>query len=796
MRFLLSFIFVLMLFTASLAQEANSVDAATPPADATTMSEPIPAPESLPAEPTEAETPSYIDAPQPAELPEPPPPADEPTPVAEPTPEPVAEPEVAQEPNATTQANAANGIIIDRVDISGNKRVPNDRIRPYLVQAGSVFDPDLISRSIAQLYETNYFFEITVDASVADNEFVVTYVVQETPLIADIRIDGQKEITVEKILSSITLKVGDPLNLTNVGTSIKVIQTLYEAAQLYNATVEYSVEQINATSVNVVFTIVEGEPSRVYNIWFYGNEQVSSEELKTVMRTKEKDFWSVMNDSGSLIRDMLEYDRELIRQYYFSLGYAAAEIGEPEVVQQEDPSRLNYSIRINEGARYKVSDLEFVDSLGLFTSQDLAEIAKLKVGDYFNVTQYRQDIQLLTAKYTELGYAHANVDPITQIDHNAHTVSVTYNIQQGEMYTINRIVFKGNETTRDNVMRREFDIMEGDIYNSRLINEARRNMMVTSFFGDVRISERPAGPGEIDLIVEVEENKNGSINFTMAYSNTDGMLGRIEFAQANLFGYGSTLKALAEMQVEGERNNYQLSYIEPWILDHPYSTSIDLYSRQREYTERTEAVSGGAISLGHQPIKRRLFMNYTYANETVEIYDIAENASQYLLSEAGKTTIISFTPSITYSTVNSNLDPSEGAKASVSVKYAGTFLGGDVDYVKAVAVASSYHPMSYSFTGVLNARIGHMWSMNDSRLPISDRFYLGGMNTVRGFDLREISPKDEDGYSYGGDKFYQFNAEMWRPILDGNIEVRGVFFFDMGQVYDMNEEFGSTAPRM
>ncbi|MDR2869039.1 MAG: outer membrane protein assembly factor BamA [Deferribacteraceae bacterium] len=693
--------------------------------------------------------------------------------------------------------SSALAVTIDRVDITGNKRVPEDRIRPYLVLAGSEFNPDVVSTSISQLHETGYFLEISVDASVVDNSFVVTYILQETPLIAAIRIEGRDKLSEQKILETIATKVSDPLNFTHIGSSMKAIQTLYDNEKLYNAKIGYELEYLSETSVNVIFTIEEGEPSKVYNIWFYGNANVSDTDLKAVMQTKEKDFWSVMNASGMLMRDMLEYDRELVRQHYLSLGYATVEVSEAQIDTQSDPARMNYLLRINEGQRYTISSVSFSDSLGKFSQEELASFTGLKVDQYFNATQYRQDILALTNKYTELGYAHANVEPMVQLNHDAGTVSIAYNITEGELYTINRIEFTGNHDSRDNVMRREFDIMEGDLYNSRLINEGRRNMMVTSFFTDVRISERPTDDGNaIDLIVDVDEAKNGSINFAMSYSSNDGMVGRIEFAQANLFGFGSTLKLFAEMQLEGERQDYEISYTEPWIFDRPYSFNISGYSREREYTEYTQRSQGGAFGIGHQPIKRRLFLNYMISQETVDIYEIGPNASQYLLDEAGKTKIIALTPSITYSNVNSNLDPSDGFKASLRFKYAGTFLGGDVDYMKLTGEASYFQPLPYSFGGVLHAEAGQMWAIDDSRLPIDDRFFLGGIYSVRGYRNREISPKDANGYSYGGDKYYMFNAEMWRPIFSGTIDIRAVLFFDMGQVFDFDENFASADPRM
>ncbi|GHU85123.1 outer membrane protein assembly factor BamA [Deferribacterales bacterium] len=690
---------------------------------------------------------------------------------------------------------------VERVAISGNKRIPDDRITPYLIKTGSEFNPDEVAKTIEQLHKTGYFIEVSIDAAVVNNRFTVTYIVREMPLIADIRLTGSKKYSQDKLLETVTVKKGEPLNLLLLGSSIKALQDIYEKDEYYNVKITHELEYTSVTSVNIVFDVVEGKRARIYNIWFYGNENYSTEKLKEQMMTKEKDFWSIMNSSGMLMKDITEIDRERVRQFYMSEGYANVDVGEAHVEFQPDrPDRMNYLIRVREGIRYKVSLVDYSDTLKLFERDDYDNATKLRTGDYFNITQFRRDMASIVDMYSDIGYAKANVVPDVRFNDQAQTVDILLNVEEGPLVSINRIEFTGNEKTRDNVLRREFDIYEGDLYSGKLLREAQRNVMANGFYEDIRLAERSVDETHTDINANVKEAQDGSISVTAAYSTQESWIGRMEFSQANLFGYGTSLKLYAEYTSYTKRRDYQVSYTDPWVFNRPYSAGIDLYSREVSYTEYVRRANGVALRLGHQPIKRRLFMNYAFAYDNVNIYNIADNVTHYISDQKGITETISFTPSITYANLNNNIDPSDGFKATARLKYAGIFDMGDADYLKGILEMSYYHPLPARFVFTLHGEGGQLWNIAQSGgnhpIPIDERFYLGGMYSVRGFQTREISPKDSNGYVYGGNKYYQGNIELWRPVFEENISIRLVGFFDMGQVFDDGISFGSTKPRM
>ncbi|MDR2884565.1 MAG: outer membrane protein assembly factor BamA [Deferribacteraceae bacterium] len=693
-------------------------------------------------------------------------------------------------------------VTIDRVAISGNKRIPDSRIVPYLMTAGSEFDPVKINSTVKKLHETGYFSEINVDADVQGSEFVLTYMLQETPLIAFIDFNGNDKVTDETLMGLLAVEIGGALNLTQLGLTVKNIQDNYENEQYYNVKIDYTIQYRNENSVNLIFDIEEGKRSRVYNIWFYGNEKFSDDELKAVMQTQEKDFWSFMNSSGTVMRDKTELDRELLRQFYLSKGYAQVEIGEQEIAFQQDPARMNYLVRIKEGPKFTVSNIRFVNKDNEYTAAELEAATTLKAGGDFDVSAYQNDLRKLTDLYTERGYANANIDGQVLFEQVGNAVNITYNVEEGNIFKVNRIIFTGNEVTRDNVLRREFDISEGETYNSKLLQEGQANLYTTGYYELVNISERNADGDSKDIIVDVKERKLGSLNLIISYSSAEELGGRFEVARANVFGFGSTARASAEFTED--RRDFVLGYDDPWVLDKPYSASFEVYSRSYEYedqyysqftSEYDKTLVGGVVSVGHQPIKRRLFMRYALSHDEITISDVSDRTSEYVKRQEGFHIVNAFTPSISYSKLDNNIDPTNGLKMNLSTKFAGTVLGGDSDFIKLLVGGTYYKPIVNSFVGTLHVEGGQIWSLSDEPLPIEERFVLGGMYSVRGFNSREISPKDSNGEPYGGNKYYQANLELWRPIFDGNLTIRGVMFLDIGQVYDEDQAIFSTPPR-
>lgn len=674
---------------------------------------------------------------------------------------------------------------IDEVLVQGNKRVSTAKIQSYLVKSGEELDLKKIDDSIKKMYDSGLFLDIKVDLRFEDEKMKIVYIVKEKPFINKVYFEGNKEIKEDKLKEELKIKENTPFDKSKIEEAIKDIRKKYEDNNFFNVKIKYDIEERGNNAVDVVFSIEEGVESKIYTINFYGNKNFKTKELKKLIETNEKGFFSWLTGSGKIKRENLEYDRERLRQHYLNNGYMRVKIAEPELIYSEDKKKVTLNFRIEEGEKYKIGEIAFKGNTQL-DNKTLMNRLSLKSGDIFSAEKFQSDIRSLTDAFTEIGYAFANVDPLNDIRDEEKIVNITYNIEENMLYYINRIVISGNNKTRDRVIRREFEIVEGEKYNSSKIRQSKQHVEFTNFFEEVNLKEEAVSDGLMDLKLSVKEKPTGMFTLGAGYSSLDGLTGMASVSQKNLFGFGYNLGLKAEFS--SKRTDYTLSFTNPWLFDRPITFGVDLYNLKRSYYEYTKKSEGAALRLGHPIIKRRLYANYKLAYEKIKIYDLKWDASDYVKSQEGETTTISFTPSLVWNSLNHPFDPSKGNKSSVFVKLAGTVLGGDNDFIKTGIESAQYFPLFWSFVGMVHGEMGYLTKVGDKSLPIDERYRLGGMYSVRGYKYGDISPKDASGYAYGGDKYLLFNAELTFDISKEN-KFKGVFFFDAGQVYDENEGY-------
>jgi len=674
---------------------------------------------------------------------------------------------------------------IDEVSVVGNKRVSTSKIQSYIVKPAEELDLKKIDDTVKRLYESGLFMDIKVDLKVEDDKVKVVYIVKEKPFINKIYFEGNKELKEDKLKEDLKIKENAPFDKTMIEDAIAAIRKKYEDNNFYNVKIKYDIEERGNNAVDIVFTVEEGIESKIYTINFFGNKYFKSKELKKIIETNEKGIFSWISGSGKIKRENLEYDRERLRQHYLNNGFIRVKIAEPELVYSDDKKKVTLNFRIEEGERYKIGEVDFKGNVHIDNKTLFGKLT-LKPGDIFSAEKFQNDIKALTDAFTEIGYAFANVDPLNDIKDNEKIVNITYNIEENILYYVNRIIISGNNKSRDRVIRREFDIVEGEKYNSAKIKASKQHVEFTNYFEEVNLKEEVVSEGVMDLKLKVKEKPTGMFTLGAGYSSLDGVTGMASVSQQNLFGMGYNLGLKAEFS--SKRTDYTLSFTNPWLFDRPITLGFDLYNLKRSYYEYTKKTQGGAIRLGHALIPRRLFANYKLAYDKIKIYDLDYDASDYIREQEGETTTISFTPSLTWNSTNHPFDPSKGNKSSIFVKVAGTVLGGDNDFVKTGIESAQYFPIFWSFVGMLHGEAGYLAKVGDKKLPIDERYRLGGMYSVRGFKYGDISPKDAKGYDYGGDKYLLFNAEITFDISKEN-KFKGVLFFDAGQVYDENQGY-------
>lgn len=680
-------------------------------------------------------------------------------------------------------------VTIDRIEISGNRRVPDKQILNNTVKVGSELDLDKINQSIIKMYETDLFQDVKVDMEL-NEDLLLTYFIQEKPIINKIYFEGNDEIKSDDLQEKIPLKVGKVLDKRAIEASVMELRNAYEEENYYNVLIEYDVEERSNNSVDLIFSFKEGKEAKIEKINFYGVTAFTEEEVKKVIQTEEKGFFSWFSGSGTLKSGDLELDKDRLRGLYLNNGYLKSHVGEPEVTMNEDKTKIFVTFRVDEGVQYYVDKVTFTGNTHK-SSEDLYDILSLQNSMLFNGEKYQNDIERLTEVFTSIGYAFANVTPNTDIDDETRLVNISYEIEESVIVLIDSIEINGNNKTRDRVIRRELDIVPGDKYNSIALKSSIRHLENTGNFQSVNLVEEPISSDKIRLKIDVQEQSTGTFTFGAGYSSLDGVTGMAQISQRNLMGFGYNLNLKTE--ISQSRTDVVLGFTNPWLFDRPITFGFDIYKLHRTYSYNgyTKDSLGFALRLGHPIIKRRLYMNYRMAFDDIDMYDMDDDVSDYIKAQEGRSKTYSFTPSIVWSSLNKPLDPSKGNKTKLFVKYAGGILGGDTHYVKTGLESTSYYPLFWKFVGMLHGEVGYAESLDGDDLPADQRYRLGGMYSVRGYEYGDISPVDETGYEYGGDKMLLFNAEMTFPLaMDG--QVKGVFFYDAGQVYDNGEKYFSS----
>jgi len=684
---------------------------------------------------------------------------------------------------------AANSFaaVIDAVEVEGNRRVPSSTILKYAVEPGEEFNLADVDNSIKNLYSADIITDVKVDMRLSDDRLVLVYMVTEKPYVNKVFFNGNVELKSRNLEEELIPMTGAILDSKKVEANLKIIEDKYHDEKYYSVEVTADIEERGNNTIDVVYLIKEGVEAKITDIKIVGNKHFKRKEILKAIETSEKGFWSWATGSGKLKKSELEMDMEKIRAKYLREGFARVQIGEPRITLSEDKKKIKLTIVLEEGLRFKVGSVEF-EGYEHVAAEEVKKAATLKTGDWFNIEEFQNDVKRVTATFTTAGYAYANVNPSTILNDEALTVAIKYVVEENQLVYINRINIRGNTKSRDRVIRREFDVTEGDLYNSQLINASKRHIEFTDYYSEVRLSETPVAEDKINLDVDVRDKMTGMFSIGAGYSSIDGVTGVLSLTQKNLFGKGYEVTTKAEFSEK--KADYTISFINPWLFDRPYSFGVDVFKTERDYYEYTKSSIGGALSLGHQLIKRKLYMNYRLRYEVVDIHNIEDNASVIIKAQEGETTTVSFTPTIRWTTLNHPQNPTRGNKAVAYTKIAGSVLGGDNDFVKAGAEYTHYFPLFWNFTFMGHIEGGMVEGMKGQDVPVGERYRLGGMYSVRGYDYGDISPIDVDGERYGGTKYDQINLEVIFPLLE-EAQVMGVVFYDFGQALTDDEAFFS-----
>lgn len=668
-----------------------------------------------------------------------------------------------------------------QVLVTGNRRIETDAIKRVIkTEPGDVYLGKSLSEDLKAVYAMGYFDDIRIEAENTPKGKIITFRVKEKPTVRHIHIKKSKVYDEKQILESLDIRTGSILNNSHMRTNIKRIESLYREKNYHDVHVTYNVHPLENNQADIEFVINEGGKIRIKSITFSGNRAYKSEELKDVMRTSEKGFWSWLTSSGEYNREELDQDVVRLTAFYHNNGYIEARIGEPDVEYREN--WIYISIKIDEGLRFKLGKVSIEGDVVL-PEADLIKRLKISKEEFCNREVMRDDVLLLADIYADEGYAHADINPRINKNKSESKADITYMIDKEKRVYIERIKISGNTKTRDKVIRRQFKVHEQDLYSGRKLKRSIRNLYRLDYFEDVKVNtSKGSADDKMVLNINVTEKPTGTFSFGGGYSSVENVFAMASISQRNLFGRGQILQLKAE--VGGSTNRYTFSFTEPWLFDIPLSAGFNLYNWERDYDTYDKDSKGGGVSVGYPVYDfTRLHMSYSYDIGDIKNIDM-ENASKSVIEMEGKNVTSSVASTLRYDSRDRMFNPTEGSDHSLTLQYAG--LGGDIGFTKYLAEAGQYFSLFWGTVGFVHARGGYVRENSDGKLPDYEKFYLGGMNSLRGFEWRDICLKDEDGADIGGGKFVQFNVEYLVPLIK-EAGVVAVLFFDTGNVYDKSD---------
>lgn len=708
------------------------------------------------------------------------------------------------------------------------------------VKEGDVFQRILVDEDIKNLYGTGFFYNIRVVENHTADGVNLAYTFQGNPTLTDIRFTGNTKYSRKKLLnrvigSSDTTKqqdfafgkdkakpnldkmVGLPLNENRLFLAGQEIQRMYEKAGYEGTTVKYTLSiDENAGRGTVTFEITEKAKVRISKIEFEGANSIPAKKLRKALKTKQRWMFSWLTGSNKIKREQMEDDKERLLEFYQNEGFIDFVLNDVKFDYTE-PKKVKLTFVVTEGQKYKVGAVDFAGNT-LFTSEEIQKgifvngkpvLPAMGVGTTFTPKGLSKDVEAISDFYGSKGYIDSRVHAIKKPNTTTGTMDLVYEVTEGEKAFVERIDIKGNDKTKDKVIRRELAISPGEVFDTTRVKLSEDRLRNLNYFEkvDARPEDTDIAPSRKNLVVGVEEKNTGNFTIGAGFSSEDAIVGFVEVSQANFDLFkpptfsGAGQKFRLRAQLGTERADYVISFVEPWFLDRKLAFGVDLFHRELDYVSRNdvydETHTGATLSLTKALGSEFLIGKLSYTLEHIDVgigsgfhTNPPANISTDIWDEQGGRLVSSIGTSIAFDTRNSPFLPNRGQRSELITQLAG--VGGDTHFYRLEGRTAWYFP-GFAEGHILEVigRAGIIDEYGDgdrgrARVPISDRYFLGGMYSLRGYRYREIGPRDSFGEPIGGETFLFGSAEYSIPVIE---RVRVAAFYDIGNVFSTAYSF-------
>jgi len=673
-------------------------------------------------------------------------------------------------------AYAQQNDVISDIRVEGTQRIEPGTVLSYLtLKPGDNFDSAQEDASLKNLFATGLFADVTLRR----DGNVLVILVAENPIVNRIAFEGNKKLETNKLTDEIQIKPRTVYTRTRIQADVDRILELYRRAGRYSARVEPKVVVLDQNRVDVVFEIDEGPRTPVSRINFVGNHAFDGDDLRGTILTKEAIWWRFLSSNDSYDPDRLQYDKELLRRFYLANGYADFHV--VSAVAELTPNRQDFFITftIDEGEKYNFGKIDIRGELKGLDTSTLTDYLLTQPGDVYNASKIEDTVVALSTAVTQQHYAFVDVRPEFTKNREAHTIDVTYDVSEGPRIFVERINISGNDTTVDEVIRREMRLAEGDAFNQDLLKKSEQNLKDLDFFDKVKVTNTPGSePDKTVVDVAVTEKSTGDVSVGAGYSGLDGIFAQFNIRQRNLFGEGKDLSFGAELS--RYLQSFNLSYTQPYLLGRDIAAGFDIFRQTQNYSQNysySQDRTGFDVRVGYA-LSENLRQTLNYSFTANQISNIQLGASVYVYEQQGLRYTSMIGQALVYDRRDAKVDTTKGYILSLQTNLAG--LGGTNHYVQTVIKAGYYYPIAEGW--VLNSRIeaGDVAGIGEP-VNIESRFFVGGDN-LRGFRTAGIGPRDIASHDpLGGNYYYAGSLETSIPLgLPADYGIKAFGFTDFG----------------
>lgn len=686
-----------------------------------------------------------------------------------------------------------SGPKVKSIDIRGHKRIELAAIRGRLtLKVDEEYKAESIRAQVKILYDSGFFEDVQVETDAVSGGVAVVFVVREKPFITEIVFDGNENLSDDKLKEKITIKSQTFLDQQQAKESAEKIRLAYQEDGYYNCRVIPVIQSLDEDRKRLTFFVKEGDKTKVKTINFEGARAVTKEEIFKVVATREWIPWyglitqlklpSLLSDAGILKREEMANDAERIREVYLNKGYLNMQVSNPAVELTEDKKWFVVTYTIHEGEPFTVAEVGY-RGYTVFEDAELRQGLKIKPGEIFQRAKIRDEITRLTDMYGSKGYAFAEVVPNVNPDNNEKTAAIILNIKEGEMMRIRQINIGGNDKTRDNVIRRELRVDEQDVIDTPSLKRSFQRLNNLNFFETVEILPEQVEADKVDLNVKVKEKSTGQFSIGGGFSTLDKLVAVADITEGNLGGNGWMGRIRG--QLGQQRTLGLISFRNPYLQDSLTSLQFDVFRTQTNYVTYFEVKSGVSLTLGRW-LSEFVTGSISLVAEQLIFKDPTPDAPELILTQIGTQSTTGFRTSLTRDTRDFYLDPRTGWRSSIGFDFATPYLGGTNNFVKVYADVAKYTPLPFDTRMSNRVRYGTVEGINGEPIPLTERWFVGGINTMRGFVFGLAGPVTANGSLLGAARELIFNNDFIFTI-SSEAKLNGVIFFDYGKGFNDGE---------